>query len=100
MGSDVGLDLVLPHTVHCWRSTRVVQCIAAQKPALGLVWRLQRLWATRCVGHGVANLVPLIASGAVAPYITGVYTHEQAPEAPRLLEGRLSQGKLALVHPN
>jgi NADPH:quinone reductase-like Zn-dependent oxidoreductase len=50
--------------------------------------------------RGVAHLVPLIASGAVAPYITGVYTREQAPEAPRLLEGRLSQGKLALVHPN
>jgi NADPH:quinone reductase len=50
--------------------------------------------------RGVANLVPLIASGAVDPYITGVYTREQAPEAHRLLEGRLSQGKLALVHPN
>jgi len=37
---------------------------------------------------------------AVDPYITGVYTREQAPEAHRLLEGRLSQGKLALVHPN
>ena len=49
---------------------------------------------------GVANLIPLIASGAVDPYITGVYTREQAPEAHRLLEGRLSQGKLALVHPN
>ena len=49
---------------------------------------------------GVANLVPLIASGAVDPYITGVYTREQAPEAHRLLEGRASQGKLALVHPN
>jgi NADPH:quinone reductase-like Zn-dependent oxidoreductase len=50
--------------------------------------------------RGVANLVPSIASGTVAPYITGVYTREQAPEAHRLLEGRLSQGKLALVHPN
>jgi NADPH2:quinone reductase len=50
--------------------------------------------------RGVANLVPLIASGAVDPYITGVYPREQAPEAHRLLEGRLSQGKLALVHPN
>ena len=50
--------------------------------------------------RGVAHLVPLIASGAVDPYITGVYTREQALEAPRLLEGRLSQGKLALVHPN
>jgi len=48
----------------------------------------------------VANLIPLIASGAVDPYITGVYTREPAPEAHRLLEGRLSQGKLALVHPN
>ncbi len=50
--------------------------------------------------RGVANLVPLIASGAVDPYITGVYAREQAPEAHRLLEGRASQGKLALVHPN
>jgi NADPH:quinone reductase-like Zn-dependent oxidoreductase len=49
---------------------------------------------------GVANLVPLVASGAVDPYITGVYTREPAPEAHRLLEGRQSQGKLALVHPN
>src|SRR5262249_22117924 len=24
-GGDVGLDLVLPHTVHCWRSTIVAQ---------------------------------------------------------------------------
>jgi NADPH2:quinone reductase len=50
--------------------------------------------------RGVANLVPLIASGAVDPFITGVYAREQAPEAHRLLEGRASQGKLALVHPN
>jgi hypothetical protein len=40
-----------------------------------------------------------IASGAVDPYSTGVYPREPAPEAYRLLEGRLSQGKLALVHP-
>jgi hypothetical protein len=33
-------------------------------------------------------------------YVTGVYPREQAPEAHRLLEGRLSQGKLVLVHPN
>jgi NADPH:quinone reductase-like Zn-dependent oxidoreductase len=52
------------------------------------------------VGPWGGNLVPLIASGAVDPYITGVYAREQAPEAHRLLEGRLSQGKLALVHPN
>ena len=50
--------------------------------------------------RGVANLVPLIASGAVDPYITGVYAREQAREAHRLLEGILSQGKLALAHPN
>lgn len=46
------------------------------------------------------TLVPRIASGAVEPYITGVYAWEQAPEAHRLLEGRQTQGKLALVHPN
>ena len=57
-GGDVGLDLVLPHAVHCWRF-------------------MQR-----------------------DPYITGVYPREQAPEAHRLREGRLSQGKLALFHPN
>ncbi len=73
---EVGLDLVLPHTVHCWR----------------FMQREQQA--------GVANLVPLIASGVVDPSITGVYTRAQAPEAHRLLEGRLSQGKLALVHPN
>lgn len=50
--------------------------------------------------RGVANLVPLIASGAVDPYITNIYPREQAPEAHRLLEGRLTQGKLALIHPN
>ena len=60
---DVGLDLVLPHAVHCWRFMR---------------WEQQRR----------------------EPYITGVYTRKQAPEAHRLLEGRLSQGKLALVYPN
>jgi hypothetical protein len=50
--------------------------------------------------RGVANRVLLIVSGAVDPYISGVYPREQAPEAHRLLAGRLSQGKLALVHPN
>jgi len=50
--------------------------------------------------RGVANLVPLIASGAVDPYITGVYPRERAAEAHRRLENRQSQGKLALVHPN
>jgi NADPH:quinone reductase-like Zn-dependent oxidoreductase len=50
--------------------------------------------------RGVANCVPLIVSGAVDPYISGVYPRAQAPEVHRLLAGRLSQGKLALVHPN
>ncbi len=50
--------------------------------------------------RSAANLVPLIASGAVDPYITNVYPREQAPEAHRLLQGRLTQGKLVLIHPN
>lgn len=50
--------------------------------------------------RGVANLVPLIASGAVDPYITGVYPYEQAAEAHRKLEGRATQGKQLLVHPH
>jgi NADPH2:quinone reductase len=50
--------------------------------------------------RGVASLVPLIASGAVDPYITGVYPREQAAEAHRRLQERESQGKLALIHPN
>ena len=104
---------MLPHTVHCWRSTlRVGQRVATicQGGGYGglLVVPAVRAWfgVFNAYGQpdvwarGVANLVPLIASGAVDPYITGVYTREQAPEAHRLLEGRLSQGKLALVHPN
>lgn len=58
-------------------------------------WGQPDVWA-----RGVASLVPLIASGAVDPYVTGVYAREQAPEAHRLLEGRQTQGKLALTHPN
>ncbi len=48
--------------------------------------------------RGVANLVPLIASGAVDPYITETYPWEQAPEAHNRLENRQTQGKLALLH--
>ena len=56
-------------------------------------WQQAEVW-----DRGVANLVPLIASGAVDPYITHVYPWEQAPEAHRRLEGRETQGKLALRH--
>jgi NADPH2:quinone reductase len=48
--------------------------------------------------RGVAGLVPLIASGAVDPYITESYPWDKAPEAHRRLENRQTQGKLALVH--
>ncbi|MBI3326560.1 MAG: zinc-binding dehydrogenase, partial [Nitrospinae bacterium] len=44
--------------------------------------------------------VPLIASRAVDPYITETYPWERAPEAHRRLEGRQTQGKLALLHTN
>jgi NADPH2:quinone reductase len=50
--------------------------------------------------RGVASLVPLIANGAVDPYITESYPWEQAPEAHRRLEARQTQGKLALLHRN
>jgi NADPH:quinone reductase len=50
--------------------------------------------------RGVASLVPLIASGAVDPYVTESYPWERAPEAHRRLEGRQTQGKLALLHTN
>jgi NADPH2:quinone reductase len=56
-------------------------------------WQQPEIW-----NRGVANLVPLLASGAVDPYITASYAWERAPEAHRLLEGRLTQGKLALLH--
>lgn len=56
-------------------------------------WEQEEVWS-----RGVANLVPLIASGAVDPYITQVFAWEQAAEAHRRLEGRQSQGKLALRH--
>lgn len=58
-------------------------------------WQLPQVW-----DRGVANLVPLLASGAVDPYVTATYPWEQAPEAHRRLEGRQTQGKLALLHPN
>jgi NADPH:quinone reductase-like Zn-dependent oxidoreductase len=48
----------------------------------------------------VASLVPLIASGAVDPYVTESYPWERAPEAHRRLEDRQTQGKLALLHTN
>ncbi len=48
--------------------------------------------------RGVANLLPLIASGAVDPYVTETYSWERAPEAHQRLENRLTQGKLALLH--
>jgi NADPH2:quinone reductase len=56
-------------------------------------WQQPEVW-----DRGVANLVPLIASGAVDPYITQSYPWEQAPQAHRRLEGRETQGKLALRH--
>jgi len=58
-------------------------------------WQQSDIW-----NRGVANLVPLIASGAVDPYITETYPWERAPEAHQRLEGRQTQGKLALVHHN
>jgi NADPH2:quinone reductase len=48
--------------------------------------------------RGVASLVPLIASGAVDPYITETYPWDRAPAAHRRLEDRQTQGKLALLH--
>jgi NADPH:quinone reductase len=58
-------------------------------------WQQPEIW-----NRGVANLVPLIASGAVDPYITETYPWARAPEAHRRLEDRQTQGKLALVHTN
>jgi NADPH2:quinone reductase len=58
-------------------------------------WQQPEIW-----NRGVANLVPLIASGAVDPYITETYPWERAPEAHRRLQDRQTQGKLALVHTN
>lgn len=58
-------------------------------------WQQLEVW-----NRGVANLVPLIASGAVDPHITATYPWAQAPEAHRRLEGRETQGKLALLHTN
>lgn len=56
-------------------------------------WQQSDVW-----NRGVASLVPIIASGAVDPYITATYPWEHAAEAHRLLEGRQTQGKLALRH--
>ena len=56
-------------------------------------WQQPDVW-----NRGVASLVPLIASGAVDPYITETYPWERAPEAHRRLENRETQGKLALLH--
>jgi NADPH2:quinone reductase len=56
-------------------------------------WQQPDIW-----NRGVANLVPLIASGAVDPFITETYPWERAAEAHRRLEGRQTQGKLALLH--
>ena len=56
-------------------------------------WQQSDLW-----NRSVASLVPLIASGAVDPYITATYPWDRAPEAHRLLEGRQTQGKLTLRH--
>lgn len=58
-------------------------------------WQQLETW-----NRGVANLVPLIASGAVDPYVTETYPWAQAPEAHRRLQGRQTQGKLALLHTN
>jgi NADPH2:quinone reductase len=56
-------------------------------------WQQPELWA-----RGVANLVPLIASGAVDPHLTEAYPWDRAAEAHRRLENRETQGKLALLH--
>jgi NADPH2:quinone reductase len=58
-------------------------------------WQQLEVW-----NRGVANLVPLIANGTVNPYVTETYPWGQAAEAHRRLEGRQTQGKLALLHPN
>jgi NADPH2:quinone reductase len=58
-------------------------------------WQQLEVW-----NRGVANLVPLIASGAVDPYVTTAYPWEQAAEAHRRLQDRQTQGKLALLHAN
>lgn len=56
-------------------------------------WNQLDVWA-----RGVSGLLPLIASGAVDPYITATYPWEQAAEAHRRLERRDTQGKLVLYH--
>ena len=58
-------------------------------------WQQLEVW-----NRGGANLVPLIADGTVNPYVTETYPWGQASEAHRRLEGRQTQGKLALLHPN
>jgi NADPH:quinone reductase len=58
-------------------------------------WQQLEVW-----NRGVANLLPLIASGAVDPYITATYPWHQAAEAHRRLQDRQTQGKLGLLHTN
>jgi NADPH2:quinone reductase len=58
-------------------------------------WQQLEVW-----NRGVANLVPLLASGAVDPYVTETYPWERAAEAHRRLQDRQTQGKLALMHAN
>ena len=58
-------------------------------------WQQLEVW-----NRGVANLVPLIASGAVDPYVTETYPWERAAEAHRRFQDRQTQGKLALLHAN
>jgi NADPH2:quinone reductase len=58
-------------------------------------WQQPEVW-----DRGVANLVPLIASGAIDPYVTAMYPWHQAVEAHRRLQDRQTQGKLGLLHTN
>src|SRR5438093_2798150 len=145
---DVGLDLVLPHTVHCWRfmkweqqaKERTMQAVAFTQTGAPEVLRVlevpdptpgpgqvriqvkvsgvnfrdigvrrngtnegSRIPQPVVTGIEAAGVVESLGAGVTHLRVgqrTGVYTREQAPEAHRLLEGRLSQGKLALVHPN
>ncbi|GIX48020.1 MAG: quinone oxidoreductase [Candidatus Tectimicrobiota bacterium] len=83
---------------------------ASGEPQLGLAELQQKSlqWAYFGIFHawqqlevwqrGVAGLLPLVASGAVDPYVTETYPLAQAAEAHRRLEQRLTQGKLALLH--
>lgn len=77
----LGIDELQPKSLH-WASFGVFNA-----------WQQPEVW-----DRGAASLVPLIASGAVNPCITETYPWDQAPEAHRRLEGRETQGKLALRH--